>query len=518
MATSRDIWEQDEWVRRRAQCNDYERWYDGTRIGANTNQRNRDTGDLRKKFPLGIRLTELLCDLHRDLARGMPRPNDPLIVRAMVERGGPIDESAERIEQIINNGVWRASHGAPIQQEGLLAMNIYGATAYKLSWEPWDVDLPHRLAVRHIRNPAYLNPIWDPGNQWRLLECYYGREIDASVAKAKYNITANSTGLPVLYMEHWTRESWSITVDDKVPTMTWGDMKWELQGPNPWGFVPIYYIPHERTTDLFGESQIDGVTELEKDVNSKMATLSDTVKSARPSQWWGHDLSGSTKMKKITCEGQVIGYVLDVGRTRNIQGAQAPFMGSLPMPDIPEAIAGFPQDLLTFWMMVARISPASFGLDDTQSGRITGPVAANRMWSSMAHATTERINYSEAKTIIDRDILRILNQKSSEFAKVGVEDPQVTREMLQASIRQNWPPMIPMDKTTEHTELIERLKEGGISPEEYQDQVGTTDVDGEIGRILEWKTQLAEIEAKAQPAPFGGGGNESGNQSQDQAV
>jgi hypothetical protein len=395
-------------------------------------------------------------------------------------------------------------------------MNIYGGVAYKLSWEPWDHDLPHGLAVRLIRDPSYINPVWDPGNPWRLLECYYGREIDSEVARKRYGIRPKSDRLPALYMEHWTRDEWSVRVDDQIPTIKWGSHEWELRGENTWGFVPIYYIPHERTVDLLGDSQIDGTTELEKDVNSKVATLSDVVHGTRPGMLWGHDMSRGLSVKTIQHEGKVIARVIDTGHTRNVQGAQAPFLGPMPTPDIPTHVASFPQDLLTFWMMVARISPSSFGLDDTSSGRITGPVAANRMWSSMAHSVTERVNYGEAKTIMDRDILRILAERSAAdaFNDLDIDDPRVTKQMLRARIRQAWPPMVPMDRSTLHDEMIERLKEGGISPETYQDEMGTTDVVGEIERIIEWQTQLAEIEGLKRPPMFGGG-DESGSKSED---
>lgn len=512
----RDIWNDSAWTKRRTQSRRYASWYDGTSIGQSINQRDREEGDLVKRFPLELNMVELMCDLHRDVARGIPDASSPLVVFSVVERDEETSEAAEKIESVINHGIWRESNGAPMQQEALLSMNIYGGAALKLSWEPWNDNLPYRLAVRHIRNPSYIMPIWDPHDPWRALECYYGFEMSPEVAQAKYGVVS-ADSQPVLYLEHWTREKWSVSVDGKVPTMKWGDAEYELMGDNPWGLVPIYYIPHVRSTDLFGRSQIHGTTELTKDINSKAATLSDIVHAARPGMLWGHDLSNNLRIKRVVHEGKTVTYVLDVGRTRGIQGANPPTLGALPMPAIPESIAGFPQELINLWMMIGRISPSSFGLDDTQSGRITGPAVANRMWTSIAHSTTERINFSRGKTIIDQDIIKILREKtkSRAFSKLGIDSPEIGEMSVQ--IRQSWPPMIPMDRAVRHEEMISRLKDGGVSIETYLAEMGIDDIEGERKRIEEWLSVLAEIEASKVPEQFGGQ-SEPRDQGNDQKI
>lgn len=499
--SDRDIWNDPDWTVRRQECRRRARWYEGLPLDKTNEKRNRETGELVKKFPLRINLVKLSCDVHRDLARGIPDRGDPLIVRAAVERSDGVAEQAELLETTLNDKLWRPSHGAAIQQEALLAMNIYDGVVLKLSWEPWDTDLPYRLAVRLIKNPSFIKPVWDPQNPWRMLECYYGFEISPGVAKIKYGITPRQDDISVLYMEHWTKKEWSISVDERTPTMKWDNHTWQLKGENPWGIVPFYYIPHERSTKLFGDSQVDGQEELNKDVNSKLTVISDTVKASWPGLLWGHDLDRSLSVRKIVLDGQVIAYVVDTGRTRNVQGAQPPSLDAIPTPDIPESIASFPQDLLNFWMMIERISPATFGMDDTQSGRITGPVVANRMWTSMAHSTTECINFSTGKTILDSDALRILVERegSGTFTELGIESPGITVDASSAQITQNWPPMIPADRGAKHSEFIERLQQHGISLEKYLSAMKEDDVAGEMVRIEAGMRLEAEIEALSRP-------------------
>lgn len=514
MATDRDIWNSADWIQRRVQCNDHMRWFDGSHLDQTREKRNRTSGDYVKRFPLHLNMPGLACEVHRDLARGIPAQNDTLVVRTVIERGDD-SELAKKLEAIINDGVWRPSHGGPMQQEALLAMNIYGGTVFKLSWEPWEMELPYRLAVRLIKNPSHILPVWDWLNPWRLLECYIGYEISSKEAKLKYGIEATDPGRPVLYMEHWTPTEWSIRVDDKVPTMKWDKQKWKLAGENPWGFVPVYYIPHERTRDsLFGDSQIDGQEELTEEINSRTADIADTVRAMHPGMYTGHDIDGSLGIRKVVVDGIVVARVISLGHKRVAPNSGEPGLDPLSVPDVPEALLNFPRELLNFWMMMTRISPATFGLDDTSSGRITGPAVGQRMWTSIAHSTTERINFTEAKTGIDRGIVAALLKKRDVLTELGIALPDykigATSTM---GITQKWPPMIQMERQDKHKEFMERLREQGISIEQYLKEMGVEDVEDQKALILAWQKELAEIDIMVKEAgkeePQNGDGNKS---------
>lgn len=519
MASSRNIWESGNWASRRREHAQFAQWYEGKPLQETIKQRDRETGNKIRKFPLGINLVELACDLHRDIARGIPSQDMPLVVRAVVERTQAMRDQASLFEEIINNKVWRASHGGTMQPEILLDLNIHGGTVLKLSWEPWNRDLPYRLAIRHVRNPGFIQPVWDYADPWRPLECYVGYEISPQVARLKYGVPIERDDRPVLYMEHWTRDSWEVTIEksygnDVVPVMKTGPLK----GENTWGFVPVYYIPHERTTKLFGDSEVNGQPELTKEFNSRAANISDLVRATRPGMLWGHDLSGNLTIREIKMggSGSIMGYVVDVGRTRNVQGAQAPTLAAIPIPDIPDSIVGFPDALINFWMMIKRLSPSVFGLDDTSSGRITGPATIQRMWSSIAHALTERSYFSEGKSIIDMDILRILEERARagafETLDVNIDFPGV--DLAEVLIKQIWPPMVPLDRSERHNEWIDKLREGGASIEMFLKEMGVEDIDTAREQILAWMKDRTEAEASAKPQlPFGSNDGTGNNDS-----
>jgi len=509
----RNLWEGSRWQKRRLQYKTYRDWYDGKPLQETMKRADPRSGDAVKKFPLNINLPKLGCDIHRDYARGMPDPDAPLIVKTTVERRS--SDRAEELEELIND-VWRHSYGGPIQQEGMLDMNIYGGCVYYLKWEPWNRHLPYRLAVRKVKYPGNILPTWSQYDPWRMTECYIGYMISRDEARARYKAEVPETVQDVLYLEYWGQDEWWVHVHGQVPTYTWDDRSWQLRGSNPYGFIPVYYIPHERTTKLFGDSSVEGQKDLTREFNSRAANLSDIVRSTRPGMLWGHDISRARlEVKAIKKDGKVVTYYIDVGDTRNIQGAAEPALNAIPVPDMPEGLVEFPDTLLGWWMLISRVSPASFGLDDTQSGRITGPATAQRMWTSLAHSATERMNYTTGKCMIDQDIVAVLKARGDAFSELGIDVPALDEvSPYTLSMKQNWPPTIPLDRQQLHQELVEELKEGGASIERYLRERGVEDIDGEKQRIQDWQEWKAETEAKAQPMQQGGYGapNQSSNQ------
>ena len=500
----RDIWNDADWMQRRQACKRHKEWYEGVPLAATMEKRDKSSGEKIRRFPLDFNITKIACDVHRDIMRGIPDYDDPLAVRAAVEREGNPD-LAERLEYVINEKVWRPSHGGPLQQEAMLAMNVYGGTVFKLSWEPWEQDLPYRLAVRLIKSPGYINPTADWLNPWKLLECYVGYEISARDAKIKYGIKVSDPRRNALYMEHWTPTKYRIAINDQVPVMKWNSQKFKLEGENPWGFVPIFYVPHERTTkEIFGDSLIPCQEELVREINSRARDLADIIRATTPGLFFGRDIDRALTVRRIIVDGIEVKKVVDLGRSRPTQsGGGSPDIFASPTPDISQALIEFPQTLLNFWMMMARISPAIFGLDDTSSGRITGPAIAQRMWTSIAYATTGRINFSDAKTAVDRSVATLLASKeeSGAFKKLEIEPPGITSEMAQMNISQVYPPMIPLDREERHREMIDRLREGGVSIESYLREMGVKDINGERARIISWMEEMARIDAMSKPQP-----------------
>jgi len=78
--------------------------------------------------------------------------------------------------------------------------------------------------------------------------------------------------------------------------------------------------------------------------------------------------------------------------------------------------------------------------------------------------------------------------------------PEVSSSDLKAVIEQVWPPMFPLDSTERHKQLVEKLREGGMSIETFLSEDGREDVEQERKRILDWLSELSDMDAKAKAA------------------
>jgi hypothetical protein len=513
----RELWESDSWRQRRADARKLALWYKGKPLDETEPVTDPETGQKALRYPFKLNTPQLACDVHRDMTRGKIG-EDPLFLKAKVSRRGSIvGEKADAIEELINNGVWRPSRGGPLLNEAILSANIFGGTCLKLSWEPWRRDLPYGLAVRSVLNPSLMHPEWDPVDRWRFLEVWYGYEISARDAKLRYGIDIKRTD--ALYMEHWTESEYRITVDGQVPKMTrfLGDEEgYTLEGENKWGIIPFYYAPHERATDPWGRSQIEGREELCKEINARTVNVSDMFRGIRPDVLYATDLRGKVKVTTTEIANQTL-RILDMGMTPPVPNAKSPALHTMPAPDIPDNYSEWPSTLSDWRMQFDRLSPAIFGMDDTQSGRITGVAVAQRLWTTTSHTDTERLYMGTAKTMIDTDIVRLFGLAAfkEDIAallkgrKSDIEMPDISEnDGYSIIVLQTWPDPLPLDKQVEHQIKTDKLRAKAMSVDRYMREDGVTDIDGEKQRIQEWDEAIRP--------EFGGGDNVSTDNRQDQ--
>ena len=83
-------------------------------------------------------------------------------------------------------------------------------------------------AVRHSHRCAESStvyPIYDQADMWHLQECYIGYQIDAEEARKRYFVKAEGVGGEVIYLEHWTRETYQIRIGNEIAKRKWA-MNW----------------------------------------------------------------------------------------------------------------------------------------------------------------------------------------------------------------------------------------------------------------------------------------------------
>lgn len=182
-------------------------------------------------------------------------------VRFSVIGDGASEEIANRAERHLDAAL-RANGTAALDLELAIAASVLGDAAIKVTWDA-RLGRPVVSAV----DPAGLTVATsgdDPRRMIRIdhayaltgeqLEPVLGTRIDGWVHGRRYRI-----------VEHWTAESWRVTVDG-------ADVQ---DGPNPYGWIPyVIAVNNPRPDRFWGESDLIDLIDVCRELNSRMSSLS----------------------------------------------------------------------------------------------------------------------------------------------------------------------------------------------------------------------------------------------------
>lgn len=498
------------WTEQRQLYSELKGWYDGDEWRRKTQTDDPIVGGKELQWPLQINPIAKVCRIHRAVMLGM-QPDivagpSGAAISTIVSRES-LDETrklqAEYLEKFISS-LWLRSGAPEILHEAALLEQIYGGHVFRVTWEPFNKLLPYRMAIRSYKNPGqFFAAAYNPRDYWDLIDCYIGYMIEPAVAYTEFGMKTDKQ--KVLYLEHWTKKEYKITVDGRVVVLESDGKKEEQAGENVWGVVPIVYIPHERDGSFLGRSIIDGDSPLigmSKEINARQADKGEALQGSRSLIYVKNARKQGFDVRQVMINGRVLD-ILDIGDASNIPGSAEPEARVLEPNGIPQSVTAFPSEVWTEIRRQADVASVAFGDDDVSGGRITGPVTAYRMWPTMQHTMTERASFTVGLSKLAQIITTIgvdKMRKSSEagFAKFGALVPKLTDEMLELEFGASWRPMIPLEVTQKAEMLDNALRVGGISLVTYLREKGVQDPEAEAERIWEDRKRQAEIETSAQ--------------------
>lgn len=502
-----EIYQAAAWVDMRSKYQEYKYWYKGEEWEKYVPDiRDQVTGDRVRQWPLRLNPISKVCRIHRAFLMGMQEEAvTGLPVQTLVIRDDTFTDeqkvSATHLQRLIEK-VWRSSNGVASQYEAGLLMQIYGGHVFKVAWCPWEANWPYRIGVQSFKTPAVFYPsVYSAFDHWLLYEAYIGYMIKTSDAKEIYGITPPTDKDEVLYLEHWTRDSYKFTVDGTVPVMTWNEKKFKLEGKNPWGVIPIVYIPHDPDGDYYGRSMVEGgdsLVGLAKELNARMADKGEFVQDSRP-MMVGRNLrsSGSLQLRDVRYQGNVSFQILDIGDAPPMPGSREPDLFVVQSSGMPKEEAAYPEQILADIRRQGDVASAASGDDDVSGGRITGPVTAYRMWPTMQHTMAERAYWTVGLGHIARIIARIaqVQEAAGVYDELGISPPGITEEMMGLDYGAAWRQMIPIEEHKALENLNQRLTAGGVSLYSYLSELQVQDVQAEVERIWEDRKRQAEVDA-----------------------
>ena len=253
-------------------------WYDSVMLDAAS-----PSNKSKKRYPLQINPIKWICNKHaRGLFGEAPDDTSTLVQFAFRNEDGETDDLSLKAARIVDR-IWGESHGSDIQIDNATISQVVGGSVYRVSKQPWNKTLSTGFRINKVV-PDYFLPVWSNDDPWTFPEVYVMQYITGDEARQRYQVDPHS--MPwVLYIEHWTLESYEITVADQVPQME------GMSGDNPYGLVPFVYIPHlTRAGGLYGQSHVPGLISMVEELNYRMADRGDGVRNTMFNRLFGRNI------------------------------------------------------------------------------------------------------------------------------------------------------------------------------------------------------------------------------------
>lgn len=494
----------DLWTNQEARYREYWDWFSGAVLEEEVGTTS--DGEVIYRYPLRIGIRNIarkhvsllfgeVPDSPSVLAKTLVTPVAPIeSIDIMDEGARPMDEKTEyqfdenhklaMMVQNIVNQVWMQSKGRSIQQENALLSQFLGGCVYQVRFVPErkDYQIPIQIHAIHA-NKFY--PIWDEEDPYELHEAFIVYKLPAKTAYWKYGV--KPAGLFSVYIEHWTKKTFSIYIDGQ-PVVYRGVPQKNL--PNPFGIVPFVYIPHVREGDFYGSSHIDDIAGLIKEFNLRMSDMGIGIKRTIERKRFITNSTNRGPQKVTLPDGAS---AIDLGTAP--PGADPP---DIKWEDPPDYSPTFMQFLDALWIQINReasLNSVAWGEDEgSQRSALT---LAFRMWPSTAHARMERTHYNDGNHQLFKIILRMLIVKGFEVPNFGKIPESAIRD-LQSYI--DWQPQIPRDRESQLNEIILRKQANLMSTRKAITDFGDVrNIDREIEQIRE----DMEFQAEMMAAPTG---------------
>lgn len=430
-----------------------EKWYRGTWL----NETQVQGGVTVDKYPVKLNPIRGAVYKHAYALFGEVRQDaGPLAQPILKGEGEGAKENAQKAQNILYR-VYAENHGRTLMMRNAMLSQILGGCVTKISYVPeqkWR-KIPIRLEGAH---PANFIGVPMSGDEYRLEQGWLIRPVSPAEAKRVYGVQfadpRDETLENVYYVEYWTPDEYEVTVQGiPVPYTNMFDPmgnRLKAKGKNPFGFVPIVYIPHIRTSGFYGDTLISlNVQGIVTELNRREADYGDAVTDDAHVYYVGSGFSARPNVYDLTAGVRVIQLPLTPAVTGKEQPASFEQLGK---PKASQTMKDLVDDLYHQFRREAFIPAVSDGEDE--GSQRSGQTIAMRMWPLLSHTSTERIYWTDGLALIDSYILRMIDTKKGGDKKL--RELELPEEVLGYSIERRWAPILPKDRADFINELVNR--------------------------------------------------------------
>lgn len=448
-----------------SQLDNYELWryyYDGTVFDQLTDPTDAESP---LRFPLRINLAASLVEIQSSYLWGQWSDD---VVKWRVDplphgRERPSDnarETAERLENALGD-IWRMNdHNAMLDRASMDFM-IDGGIYFKLSYDIFTSSVKVEPVLAQ-----YVFPRWHPTNFHELLELVIAYQLPKDDARILYGTEGSSWGDWCLYWERWTPTKWEASIDDVVIR----------NEANRWGFIPIEYVPRNRTgTSYYGSSVIEGIRGLQDEVNGRLADVGEGINYYAHPIRWVRDYRGNVDLLPVGPD-----VVWDLGQTL---GTESPMAGVLDATGNYTSVQQFANLLLSLSQDASHTPPVALGRDEgSQRSAMT---LALRMLPLTQQTVRSRMHWDSAFRRMGWKML----QMESLMGTLAFDAETIRKHYIKTLFA----PILPKDRMQLVEENI-RLTDSGLRhPIDALKSLGAEDAEQDWEKIYQWLQERKEL-------------------------
>src|SRR4030043_229000 len=307
-------------------------------------------------------------------------PVFPRIVQETKTEAEKID--GRHAEDVLYRAWWE-NNAHSMMIENATMSQIYGGCVFRLRWDIQNKLRTIPIAIENI-HPANFVGIPYPNDPWTLSESWFVRPINPTEAR-RYNITIDED-TAAWFIEHVTPEKIEVTINNmNAQTMVGGEYV-DIPQENPFGFVPVVYIPHLRTFGFYGDSMITNVKGIVKELNLRIADYGDAVNTDSHTYLGMRFVQGTPTVMQLAPNLNVI----NLQNMPNLTGSESEpdlfdFRKTTASAEMQEIY-----DVLYDQFRRDAYLPAIADGEDEGSQR-SGLTLAMRMWPLVSHTNIERL-------------------------------------------------------------------------------------------------------------------------------
>ena len=479
-----------------------EAWFDGTRL-EDADSRNGKSVEL---YPVRVNPIRGAVFKHAAVLFGeIVDDGRPLVVPRLLPRSGDEQEKAyaKEAEEALNM-LWYENHGRELQMRNGIQSQIFGGSVFKLTYVPHETWRTIPIRIEIVPSKRFVG-IPDASDYWRLARAWTIQTVDPVVARSFGYIGDLEDGAGLYLVEDWRRNYYKTTVNDQLASKdVGGDQRKDLAGVNPFGFVPIVYIPHLRTTSFYGDNIIDSLRGIVKELNLRIGDYGDAVSDDAHS-WLGmRNVSGTPRVVEIAPGLKVV----NLGNVASVTGHESsPDIFSLKGQTASTSMGNLIDSLYAQFRRDACLPAVSDGEDE--GSQRSASTLAFRMWPLASHINQERVMWTTGLNWLSSMALRMMASPNVARKMKAKGFAEIKDEHLRMRIKQDWAPMFPRDREATINELSLRAAANIGSIDHLLELAGDVeDVEGEKKKILAWLKELAELE----PMPTHDMNDENDNQ------